>query len=139
MARYAEWNKFIQNLKTDKYGTTDVNEVGIAFEKATADVVPKSEVDRLENEVKILTENSISTKYPHCVLCSRGVILTKSLEDYDELIGDISSSTKQEVAREIFEEIDEFLVQNATMQIATSTLHCKLAELKKKYTEGKNG
>ena len=42
---------------------------------------------------------------------------------------------KSEVAREIFEEIDELLVQNATMQIATSTLHCKLAELKKKYTE----
>ena len=45
---------------------------------------------------------------------------------------------KSEVAGEIFEEIDELLVQNATMQIATITLHCKLAELKKKYTESED-
>lgn len=51
MARYAEWNKFIGNLKTDKYGVTNVNEVGIAFEKATADVVPKSEVIRMLDEI----------------------------------------------------------------------------------------
>lgn len=44
MARYAEWNKFIGNLKTDTWGVTNVNEVGIAFDKATADVAPKSEV-----------------------------------------------------------------------------------------------
>ena len=42
MARHAEWNKFIQNLKMDKYGETNVNEVAIAFEKAIADVVPRS-------------------------------------------------------------------------------------------------
>ena len=98
-----------------------------------ADVVPKSEVENLQAEVKVLTENSITSKYPCCVSCSRGLILTKSLEEYDELLADIAT----EVAREIFEEIDELLVQNATMQIATSTLHCKLAELKKKYTENK--
>ena len=58
MGRYAEWNKFIGNLKTDKYGETTVNEVGIAFEKATADVVPKSEVERLEREVETLKDNN---------------------------------------------------------------------------------
>ena len=57
MARYAEWNKFIGNLKTDKYGITNVNEIGIAFEKAKADVVPKSEVAseifaEIEREIK---------------------------------------------------------------------------------------
>ena len=46
MARYAEWNKFIGGLKRDKYGNTNVNEIGIAFERATADVAPKSEVAR---------------------------------------------------------------------------------------------
>ena len=46
MGRYAERNNFIKNLKTDKYGETNVNEVMAAFEKATADVAPKSEVAR---------------------------------------------------------------------------------------------
>lgn len=56
----------------------------------------------------------------------------------DALIKNYAECMK-DYAREIFEEIDELLIQNATMQIATSTLHCKLAELKKKYTksEGK--
>lgn len=40
-----------------------------------------------------------------------------------------------EVAEEIFADIEALLYQNATMQIATSTLHCRIAELKKKYTE----
>lgn len=52
MARYAEWNKFIGNLKTDKYGNTTVNEVGIAFEKAAADVVPKREVEQIFEEIR---------------------------------------------------------------------------------------
>ena len=92
----------------------------------SADVVPKSEVDRLETEVRLLTENSISAKYPCCVSTSKGLILTKSLEEYDKLLADIAS----EVAREIFEEIYEdcfdqfgYIDYNA------------LAELKKKYTE----
>ncbi len=56
----------------------------------------------------------------------------KWIRECEELQGRLIELEK-EVAREIFEEIDELLVQNATMQIATSTLHCKLAELKKKY------
>lgn len=51
MARYAEWNKFIGNLKTDTWGVTNVNEVGIAFEKATADVVPKSDAEKQKLEI----------------------------------------------------------------------------------------
>ena len=62
MARYAEWNKFIGNLKTDKYGATNVNEVGIAFDKAIADVVPKSEVERWRRNLEAVLEEIPETK-----------------------------------------------------------------------------
>ena len=39
MSRYIDANKFKGNLKTDKYGNTDVNEVGKAIDKSIADVV----------------------------------------------------------------------------------------------------
>ena len=100
----------------------------------TADVVPKSEVDRLQAEVKVLTENSITSKYPCCVSCSRGLILTKSLEEYDKLLADIAN----EVAREIFEEIEKVMLDGAIggKYPAKVINPDKYAELKKKYTEG---
>lgn len=39
MSRYIDADKFKRNLKTDKYGNTDVNEVGRAIDKSVADVV----------------------------------------------------------------------------------------------------
>ena len=109
-------------------------------EQPTADVVPKSEVERLEREVKLLTENTITAKYPCHVLCSKGVILTKSLEEYDKLLGDIAS----EVAREIFEDIDGkiscFFPASSFVNAPNTTYYSlidMLAELKKKYTEEK--
>ena len=106
MARYAEWNKFIQNLKTDKYGETNVNEVGIAFEKATADVVPKSEVEATVEKLMSATDK---------VICE----------------------AKTEVAREIFEEIEKALFHLETpIGKYLAINRGRLAELKKKYTEG---
>lgn len=61
----------------------------------------KAEVERLNNEVNLLTENSISTKYPCCVLCGNGAILTKTLDDYDNLIGDISAEGIKEFWNEL--------------------------------------
>ena len=98
-----------------------------------ADVVPKSEVDRLETEIRLLTENSISAKYPCCVSCSKGLILTKSLEEYDKLLADIAS----EVAREIFEEIDskKIFLKDCVGKIGIVVRFKDIAELKKKYTK----
>lgn len=39
MSRYIDADKFKRNLKTDKYGNTDVNEVGKAIGKSIVDVV----------------------------------------------------------------------------------------------------
>ena len=40
MARYINRDKFMQNLKTDKFGFTDTVKIGIALDKAAADVAP---------------------------------------------------------------------------------------------------
>ena len=106
---------------------------GIAREMATVDVAPKSEVERLETEVRLLTENSISAKYPCRVSCSKGLILTKSLEEYDKLLADISS----EVAREIFEEIETYLFyhENIPNTVYKTIDKNIFTRIKKKYTE----
>ena len=106
----------------------------------TADVAPKSEVEHLKREVRLLTENTITAKYSHCVIGSYYAVLTKSLEDYEKVIVDISSAAKAEVAREIFGEITDsimFAYKNDIIKY-TSLLYftSKLTELKKKYTEG---
>ena len=148
MARYIDADAFLK--KIERYslsnGTTLGKHSGVADEiidilmaEPTADVVPKSEVDRLQSEIKMLTENSISAKYPCCVLVGNGVICTKSLEDYDKLIGDISSfeEHKKEVAREIFEEIEREMVILRACEKRGIIYSVSLAELKKKYTEEK--
>jgi len=54
-----------------------------------------------KRDLRIVLDNSISAKLPHCVLCGKGAILTKSLEDYDELIGDISNEARKEFAERL--------------------------------------
>lgn len=150
MARYAEWNKFIANLKTDKYGDTDVVEVGIAFQKATADVVPKSDVEkqkleiwRLEGEIERLKR-----------ICHSYALQYGTVKDQQAVI----DKAKADVAREIFEEIDKSIdkdIEQYEKWKFTASLEfdkeryrwCdyqltnlkdykqRLAELKKKYTE----
>ena len=68
----------------------------------------KAEIERLKLELadtkrdlKIVCDNSISVKLPHCVLCGKGAILTKSLADYDELIADISAESYKEFAERL--------------------------------------
>ena len=115
-----------------------LNAMERAKDMPAADVVPKSEVDRLQAEVKVLTENSITSKYPCCVSCSNGLILTKSLEEYDKLLADIAN----EVAREIFGEIERLLDLNSfqgdifTGKYFDVELATDIAELKQKYEVG---
>ena len=152
MARYVDMDGY-RKLFDEEYkktrklisdGETHLDNLAEGFSEAsrvidrmpTADVASKSEVERLQSEVKALTEHSITAKYPHCVLCGNGAILTKSLEEYDKLIGDISSSTKYEVAREIFEEI-EFDIHQLMFERdehRAIAIEGVIAELKKKYT-----
>ena len=61
----------------------------------------QAEIERLENEVKLLIQNSITEKFSHCVLCGNGAIITKSLEDYDKIIADISLEAVKEFANRL--------------------------------------
>jgi hypothetical protein len=122
--------------RTKKFSETAPDEYfshddGCIYFINAADIVPKSEVDRLEKEVRLLTENSISAKYPCCVSTSKGLILTKSLEEYDKLLADIAS----EVAREIFEEIGKMIKKlRYDADYSIFDMQRDFAELKKKYT-----
>lgn len=89
----------------------------------TADVVPKSEVDMCQHLIKDAW---------------------KRIEELDELCGELQKA-KAEVAREIFEEIEELLECSFSSCHINGTeeqfdfyradLGFQLAELKKKYTE----
>ena len=125
MARYAEWNKFIGNLKTDTWGVTNVNEVGIAFEKATADVVPKSEVEKQKLEIWRL----------------QGQV--NRLKKYDEerdiaLHARLIAKAKAEVAMEIFADIAKYerkpIPESKPVYVLKQS---DFDELEKKYTEYK--
>lgn len=61
----------------------------------------KEEIERLEVEVKSLVEHGIHERYPHIVLCGNGAIFTKSLEEYDKLIADISAEARKEFAERV--------------------------------------
>jgi hypothetical protein len=61
----------------------------------------RRKVQRLRAENKLLIDNDVSNKYPNCVLVEKGRIYTRTLEDYDELIGDISAEAYKEFAERL--------------------------------------
>lgn len=65
----------------------------------------KAEIERLKAENKLLIDNDVSNKYPNCVLVEKGRIYTKTLEDYDELIGDISAEAVKECIEKVKNEL----------------------------------
>lgn len=65
-----------------------------------------AEIERLKVENKLLIDNDVSNKYPNCVLVEKGRIYTRTLEDYDELIGDISADGIKEFVERLKNEID---------------------------------
>ena len=145
MARYAEWNKFIGNLKTDKYGETNVNEVGIAFEKATADVAPKSEVERLNAVMKEMDDQRAYT------INMLGESLEKAKSEVERLKEEANRYKRYffrhdyyEMIAEVLDKLDRFINSNCIeikdergiKGYVTSGVHFAIAELKKEYTEG---
>ena len=85
----------------------------------TADVVPKSEVERLEKEFEQLRDNND-------YLVKEAVFAP--MERANTII-----AVRQEVARHIFEEIDNLFDKYPTLRNIGGAA---IAELKKKYTEG---
>lgn len=136
MARYIDADKLDTRQRGNNSQRTMWREIKrIVDDAPTADVVPKSEVDRLE-------------------LTLQGVMwsVDKWLDevDYDadpvkraitmrEKTLRIIENAKSEVAREIFEEIDAILEYwySASEDTYEGVIHTYIAELKKKYTGGK--
>lgn len=97
MARYIDADKFIAELEQEKTVAIEFEDGVAVYEiehtmnligmQPTADVVPKSEVERLEHIL-----NSYALQYG-------------TVKDQHEVI----DKAKSEVAREIFEEIERFL------------------------------
>ena len=137
-SRGDEWNK-----KTAPTSWAEAFDCAIADidDQPTADVVSKSEVEELEKEVERLTNilNSYALQY--------GTVADKQK---------VIDKAKSEVAREIFEEIEEtfkkriaFYTDMANQSkftekhyAETMIKNCEIylqeiAELKKEYTEGK--
>ena len=87
-----------------------------------ADVVPKSEVERLQAE--------LDSKQFRCDSCDR-IMLTGA--EYRACV----KQAKAEIAREIFEEIEKWLVHEYVPYIRgySNSLSRNFDELKKKYTE----
>ena len=100
--------------KTEAFGY-DAIEILTEIEYApTADVVPKSEVEELKADLEVWKQNRFN--------------IFQMLELY--------KMTEQEVASEIFAEIDR-AVENAELEWGTICgVKLCIAELKKKYTEG---
>lgn len=64
----------------------------------------KSTLD-LINRLQAENENSVEKKFPYCVLCGNGAILTENLEEYDKLINNISTGAIKEFAERLKREL----------------------------------
>ena len=108
-----------------------------------ADVVPKSEVEKIEKESSAFAE--IIHKQEDEIQQLRKSLLTKQAleEEFSKSVKKIEKqalktieNAKQEVAREIFEEIERTLPNE--FPFLGTAVAVYLAELKKKYTESED-
>ena len=105
----------------------------------TADVVPKSEVEQLKRNLE-QCENGYRQQM-HLLQCKLADAESevKALKDNIKFLQDRRfqelSEVRQEVAREIFEEIDELDIQLNNGDLDIKYFSSAVAELKKQYTE----
>ena len=88
----------------------------------------KAEVERLERELNLVVENSLSARLPHCVLCGdRCAILTEDLAGYDKLIAEIKAEAYKEFAEllrlAIVNKPSEFKASQATVDFLNGSAH----------------
>ena len=125
MARYIDAEALIEEMRECKYGnpcndyqrlvnfSIDIQIVGIKH-MPTADVIPISEVERLQEE---------ATRYKRYFF----------RHDYDEMISEVLD----EIDRFINSNCIEIKDERGIKGYVTSGVHFAIAELKKKYTGGR--
>ena len=143
MARYIDADDLKAVIKANDWSNPAVPDVvGIIIDRRqTADVVPKSEVERLkrayegsQNTIKGLTE----------MIREKNKELTK-LETHLELhygeksLNNLIAEQRADIAREIFEEIEskKMFLKDCVGNMGVVVLFKDISELKKKYTEEK--
>lgn len=120
MARYIDAEDLKAVIKANDWSNPVVPDVvGIIIDRTpTADVVPKSAVDKAEAEIERLWTILDSYALQYGTVMDKHIVIEKA---------------RAEVTREIFEEIEKH--RDKIHGIAL-LLPEELAELKKKYTEG---
>ena len=128
MARYIDADERLNSLPNDLPYKASVKRV--LMQAPDADVVPKSEVEKLEEYIDDLNDS----KEHLCVMLEEAKQEADLLEqEKDALIKNYSTCMK-DYAREIFEEIEK---HRDNIHGVVLLLPEELAELKKKYTEDK--
>lgn len=115
MAQYIDLDKLLEEVKRSGHALSEWSTLGVCAiieRQPTIDVVPKSEIERLKDKYEIIYQPK----------------------------GMIEANAKANVAREIFEEIEKFIVRRmiADCPLIDDRLITDIAELKKKYTEVNN-
>ena len=150
MARYIDADRFKSNLekamkKMHLIGgakAVDVGAVIVALDRQpTADVVPKSEYDAVVSAVDNSTNEFLKLHDAY----QNAKTEVETLKDTNEHLAVMLMEAKQEVAREIFEEIEKAIEKckyNQATPFGTEERYNpyaiikQVAKLKKKYTEG---
>ena len=156
MSRYIDADSLLKKIWYDNSDSIVLRSYAAELVKAmpTADVVPKSEVERLtinmnaygltakrlaeeneslEIELENMRRNLGDAREGWNDAECEAERLRKALDEYEETSG--LKQAKAEVAREIFEEIDEIIFGTIIPNDCAIISIAKLAELKKKYTQ----
>lgn len=130
MARYADIDKFMQNLKTNEYGETSITEIGLALEKARADVVSRVEFDELIYKLECLLCHATGgrlSKHTYDLQTMETIVTDYIDESYTDGVND-----GEKVAREIFSELDTLV----NLLCTDNDDKFIYSEMKKKYLKG---
>ena len=60
----------------------------------------KAEIERLQTEIKLLTENGVTAKYPHCSFLDTGIFLSKDPNGYEKWNAYVRNQAYKEFAEE---------------------------------------
>ena len=69
--------------------------------KNTCEPKYKAEIKMLQTEIKLLTENGVTAKYPHCAFLDTGIFLSKEPNGYEKWNAYVRNQAYKEVANSV--------------------------------------